>query len=178
MPEVRGDRLEVSAEEERYLRRAFRRFALPWLILAGALGALIGALPRWIEANPEPTVAAEPPQAREPNGELRGDIAAVSQRVVGAESAVANLRDRVALLESQSGGSGSGARGSDAIDQRFDAFASRIAALESRLGAEDGSAPAEALHLEKQLDSLDARLARLEAAQAGPRPDAPADLER
>ena len=41
MPEIRGDDLSVTPEEERYLRRAFRRFALPYLLgmmlVAGAV---------------------------------------------------------------------------------------------------------------------------------------------
>lgn len=139
MPEVQGDRLDVSAEEERYLKRAFRRFALPWLIAAFAAGAFAGALPQWIEAKPEP--AAAPELRAEQGGSQRSDLAALSERVVGAETALANMRDRLALLESQSGGSGAT---SASLEQRFDAFGSRIATLESQVEALRATAPADA----------------------------------
>src|SRR5262245_55309610 len=99
MPEVTGDHLDVSAEEQRYLRRTFRRFALPWLLTAAAIGALAGAAPRCIEATPETGAPDDAAHATEDVGPLRGEIAALSQRIVGLEDAVTKTRDRLVELE-------------------------------------------------------------------------------
>ena len=171
MPEVHGDHLDVSAEEQRYLRRTFHRFALPWLLVASALGALAGSLPRWIEA--QPAVASgsgEDPQAREQVGSMRGDLASLSQRLVAAEDSLTKTRDRLAMLEGRSGrGESGGADGS--VDQRLDAIVGRVAALESRVGESAGHASADPVRLDARLTALDERLARLENdAHAGGAP--------
>ena len=166
MPEVHGDHLDVSAEEQRYLRRTFHRFALPWLLVASALGALVGSLPRWIEAQPATASESggEDSQAREQVGSMRGDVASLSQRLVAAEDSLTKTRDRLAMLEGRSGRGESGGVGDTAqVEQRLDAIVGRIAALESRMGESAGHASGDPVRLDARLTALDERLARLES---------------
>ena len=176
MPEVHGDHLDVSAEEQRYLRRTFRRFALPWLVMAGAVGALVGAAPRWIDAAPETGAASADPNPREDVGPLRGEIAALSQRIVGLEGTLAKTRDRLIELEGRSSvSSESGGLDTDELDRRFEAFTARISALESRAGSGSDAAPVDSLRLDAQIAALAERLARVETGQGSPRAEPPAD---
>jgi hypothetical protein len=165
MPEVHGNHLDVSAEEQRYLRRTFHRFALPWLLVAFALGALVGSLPRWIEAQPATTSASggEDSQAREQVGSMRGDVASLSQRLVAAEDSLTKTRDRLAMLEGRNGRGESGGGDTAQVEQRLDAIVGRIAALESRVGESAGHASGDPVRLDARLSALDERLARLES---------------
>ena len=164
MPEVHGDQLDVSAEERRYLRRTFHRLALPWLLIASALGALVGSLPRWIEAQPATASGSgEDPQAREQVGSMRGDMASLSQRLVAAEDSLTKTRDRLAMLEGRSGRGESGGADTAEVEQRLDAIVGRIAALESRVGDGATHASADPARLDARLTALDERLARLES---------------
>ena len=178
MPEVHGEHLDVSAEERRFLRRTFHRFALPWLLVASAIGVLVGSLPLWIDARPAEGGDVLDPLARKQIGEIRSELAALSQRVVGVEAAVAKTGDRLALLEGRSGSSGEmGMVDTDELDRRFEGVTSRIVALESRAGASAGEAPVDSLRLDAQLAALAERLARLEN-DGVPRANAPADYDR
>ena len=164
MPEVHGNHLDVSAEEQRDLRRTFHRCALPWLLVASALGALVGSLPRWIEAQPAAASGSgEDPQAREQVGSMRGDVASLSQRLVAAEDSLTKTRDRLAMLEGRSGRGESGGADTAQVEQRLDAIVGRIAALESRVGDGPGHASADPVRLDARLTALDERLARLES---------------
>ena len=175
MPEVVGGHLDVSAEEQRYLRRTFRRFALPWLVMAGAIGALAGAAPRWIDATPENDTAGDGAHAREEVGSLRGEIAALSQRVVGLEGALTKTRDRLVELEGRSSVSNdTGGLDAEELDRRLEVFGARIDALESRADSGGDAASVDVHGLDAQIAALAERLARLET-QGAPRPDAPAD---
>jgi hypothetical protein len=175
MPEVHGDHLDVSAEEQRYLRRTFRRFALPWLMTAGVIGALAGAAPRWIEATPETGAPIDETQGSEDFGPLRGEIAELSQRIVGLEDVVAKTRDRLVELEGRSSVStDTGGLDTDELERRLEGFTARIVALESRAGESGDSTSGDALRLDAQIAALAERLARLETGQGGPRADSPA----
>ena len=44
MPDVQGEKIVIAAEEEAYLRSAFRRFALPYLIGLVAVTTFIFAM--------------------------------------------------------------------------------------------------------------------------------------
>ena len=177
MPEVNGGHLDVSAEEQRYLRRTFHRFALPWLLVAAVVGAIAGAAPRWVDAAPETGAANEDPNLHEEVGPLRGEIAALSQRIVGLEGALAKTRDRLVELEGRSSVStDAGGLDTDELDRRLEGFTARISALESRAGSGGDSAQVDALRLDAQIAALAERLARLETSQAGPRADTPADV--
>lgn len=177
MPEVHGEHLDVSAEEQRYLRRVFQRFALPYVLMGLVVGALAGAGPRWIDAQPEPAAAVEDPHLREQIAAMRGELAALSQRVVGAEAALAKTRDRLVELEGRSGSTEVGLFDTDELGRRFDAIGSRIEALETRFEAGGASAQG-TLDLEQQLAKLGSRMARVEGELDGLRSQAPADLAR
>lgn len=163
MPEVRGDHLDVSAEEMRFLRRSFRRFALPYLIAGIALGALAGAGAARVAGAPPPPVPSDDPRLRGEVTDLRSEVAALSQRVVGSESALAKTRDRLVALEGR-GGASAEVRAEDAADlaQRLDASTRRIESLEQRIAS--GQLPAaDGARLEEWVATLGSRMARVEA---------------
>jgi hypothetical protein len=129
MPEIRGDQLDVSAEEQRYLRRTFRRFALPYVLMGFAFGAATAALPLWIEARPHAAEPSAEPRQLEEIAALRGEIAALSERTLGAESALAKLRERLAALESRGGEPADTGR----LEEQIAGLGSRMARLEGEL---------------------------------------------
>lgn len=130
MPEIRGDQLDVSAEEQRYLRRTFRRFALPYVLMGFVFGALTAALPLWIEAQPEGSDASEDPRRREELASLRSEIAALSERTLGAEQTLAKLRERMVELE---GRGAEPAADTSKLEEQIAGLGSRMARLEGEL---------------------------------------------
>jgi len=158
--------MQVTREEARFLRRFFRRQALPWIMVlgVGAIGAARWAVP-----------AADP---------------GVEARLAEASAAITALRAENAALRTEL--EAMGQRVAPAIDRRLQAFEARIAAVETkRGGARDDSAMAEVVRLEEQLASttsahdtitrsnlarlkdLEARMANLEGGSAS-LPAAPA----
>jgi len=139
MPEIREDQLDVSAEEQRYLRRTFRRFALPYVLMGFALGATAAALPLWIEARPHDAAAAgEDPHQREELAALRNELSTLSERTLGAETALARLRERLAELE------GRGAEPADTqrLQEQLAGLGGRVARLEGELESQRATASA------------------------------------
>ena len=175
MPEVQGNSLDVSAEEQRFLKRCFRRFAMPYVVGGVMLGALAGAVPGWISTAPEQTVAADDSRLREDLAALRSELAALSQRAVSAEAALAKTRERVVSIE-QRAGAGSGIAGvadSAQLEGRVEANDRRIDALEARVGSASAAAPADTRQIEDQLATIGSRLARIEGEQRAARGEAP-----
>src|SRR5262245_32344336 len=99
MPEIEGKGFDVSREEERFLKRTFRRFALPYVIAGFALGLVAGMLPQWGSTPAGEPVAAADPRLQEEIAAIRSELASLSQRAVGAEAALAKTRDRLVALE-------------------------------------------------------------------------------
>ena len=80
MPELQQDGLEVSAAEERYLRRAFHRFSLPYLVvILAAVGIAVFGPPFTLTA-PDSTAAelealvAEAASLRRAIGAVRSEL--------------------------------------------------------------------------------------------------------
>jgi hypothetical protein len=101
--------MQVTPEEARFLRRFFRRQALPWMVV---LGVLAIAAARWAvpAADPDTALRLAETQAmleavRVENAALRTELDAVGQRIAAA------------------------------VERRIDAAEARIAAVEKRPGA-------------------------------------------
>jgi hypothetical protein len=179
MPEVQGNHLDVSREEERYLRRTFRRFALPYVVLGLALGAFAGALPGWLGPEGGQASPVDDSRLREEITALRGDVASLSQRAVAAESALARTRDRLVALEGRSSTSTGSTDDAEEITRRVEGSLRRIEVLEQQISSGAGAGAADATRLEERVAALGGRLARLEGELRAERPEAPpADLAR
>lgn len=179
MPEMHGNHLDVSSEEERYLRRTFRRFALPYVLLGVALGAFAGALPGWLGSGAGEASDVGDPRLHEEIAAMRGDVASLSQRAVAAESALARTRDRLVALEGRSGASGGSMADAEEVTRRVEASARRIEALEQQISAGAEAPAGDAALLEERVAALGGRLARLEGELRSERGAAPpADLAR
>lgn len=151
MPELQQDGLDVSAEEERYLRRVFRRFALPYLALILALVGYAVFAPQFGPPAPDSTAAeleglvAEAASVREAiavlRDELREQAGKATTRLNALEGGVAKLSDdvQVAKAPRPSRAPSAELKGRmDEANQRINALERRLAdALEGRLPADD-----------------------------------------
>jgi hypothetical protein len=179
-----GGEIEVTPEEERFLKRFFRRQALPYLVLLGLL-FVAGLL--WAGADDgevrEARIAAAVAQVRAENQALTKRLAAVSEQVAQAggsdhgagelERAVENARRNVRMIES---------RVTAALEQRLDSLEVRVSQQDSLAAmpaapASVGSPPPDASAWD--VSSLLDRLVALEMhQQAGADPALAARLER
>ena len=174
MPQVKGEKLDVSAEEQRFLRRCFRRFALPYVVAGVALGALAGAAPGWIATAPEQVAASDDGRMQEELTALRSELAALSQRAVSAESTLAKTRERLVAIEQRSSVSGDGGSAdTSALEGRVDATARRLESLEARVGSGGNAAAVGTRQIEDQFAMLGSRLARIEGELRAARDSAP-----
>jgi hypothetical protein len=159
MPHAHGDSIEVSREEERYLRGAFRRFALPYLavtaLVAGLLGALLGG------GGPD-TDPSELAAVQEESASLRADLTAVVGRL---DSELGGAIERMGALERKAEAS-EPARELAELREDIDAVSRRISSVEASRGA------AGLEEVEERLAALEERFLRIERARAA----APADL--
>lgn len=170
MPEVNERGIDVSKEEERYLRRTFRRFALPYV---AALAVFAWAVSSW------PGDAA-PPELGSLGQDLEtalASIAALEQRVE-ATSRVAEQAGRQAAAASKRGGAGTSSAELEKLEGELRAAQRRIAQLEAKLQDKGAHARIDALsdrigRVERNVDSI----ARSEPAPrpvpAAPAPAAP-----
>jgi hypothetical protein len=173
MPEVQGNSLDVSAAEQRFLKRCFRRFALPYVVGGVVLGALAGAAPGWISTAPAASVSGDDSHLREELGALRTELASLSQRAVSAEAALAKTRERLVSIEQRAGSGGvEGVADTAQLESRVDATTRRVDALEARIGNAGAAAPVDTRQIEDQLATLGSRLARIEGEQRAERGEA------
>jgi predicted nucleic acid-binding Zn-ribbon protein len=151
--------MQVTPEEARFLRRFFRRQALPWLL---ALAVLAIAAARWAvpPADPgierrlaESTAAIEALRAE--SAALRTRLEAVGQQVQPTvDRRIAAAESRIAALEKGSSAGGDASRVAERVVRLEDRLASaasandtvtrsnlaRLKDLESRMGALEGDA--------------------------------------
>ena len=92
MPQVNEQGIDVSKEEERYLRRAFRRFAFPYV---AALAALAWFAPSFSEKDDGAAPSFE----------------AVQQQIQGIEQSVAALQGRVEAIGTEAASAAKRVRG-------------------------------------------------------------------
>jgi chromosome segregation ATPase len=163
MPELRTGNLDVAPEEEAYLRRAFRRFALPYVAISVLLAlAIYGWVIARDEAGPPALVpAVDTSIADELRTEvlaLRAQLAQVLDRLNAVGEEAGGAARRVSELEKRVERA---TRGNDelrlrdlaALSQRLDEATQRIAAVEARESEVDGASVAGAS------DDVDATLA-------------------
>jgi hypothetical protein len=176
MPELRSGNLDVAPEEEAYLRRAFRRFALPYLA-SSALLAL--AVYGWVmvreEADPPaPAPVVDASVADELRTEvlaLRTQFAQVMDRLNAVGEEAGGAARRVSALEKRvervtRGGDGLRKRDLAALSHRLDEAAQRIAAIEAREPQVHGASLAGASDgVDASLASVAARVYNVEARQ-------------
>jgi len=161
MPEHTTDGLDVTKAEQRYLRRTFRRMALPWL-------AVLMAFTWWMASGPStaPDPSEELAALRAGLAELNGSVAALREGLEGAERRNAELAAR--LAESATPDTPAEV---ETLRSELKRAARRIAALEGKLGPDLG----------QRFDALADRIAsveglvRLEPVPAAPTPLAPPD---
>jgi hypothetical protein len=134
MPEIQAEGLDVSAEEERYLRGAFRRFALPYLAATIAMGGVAVAAVSLVSTEPGGGAAEELQSLVAEAASLREAIAAVRgelrDHAEGEAGRLTQLEAGFARLESVESG---GASATADLVARLDHAHQRISALEGRL---------------------------------------------
>jgi hypothetical protein len=138
MPEIESGSFEVSKEEERYLRRAFRRFARPYLIvllaLAGVWGAVngfrVGPAHDPAESPEIQGLITESASLRQAIGALRDEVDRVAARAEEGVNRVSSLEERVAKIADATE-----AVGAARLRKRLEEAHQRINALDARLAA-------------------------------------------
>jgi hypothetical protein len=132
--------IHVSADELRFLRRCFRRFALPYLILGIAVAVLAFALAPAhapVDDSEEPAVQgliAEAASLREAIALLRDDLEKSEARDAARTGRIDQLDRRLGHLAEQVADAAD-APGDGAALSRIDEAHRRINALEARLAA-------------------------------------------
>jgi hypothetical protein len=158
--------LDVSKEEERFLRRAFRRFAWPYL-LASLLALGLGAGSLWVvqtgagagqDASESEALIAE-------SASLRDALASLRQELDARGEQTGTLVKRLDALDR---GFAEVTAGTSAnMEGRLEAAHQRINALEARLAASAGDG------LVGRLAKLESRLQQLEQLPPAPAAAAP-----
>jgi uncharacterized protein involved in exopolysaccharide biosynthesis len=138
MPEIESGSFEVTKEEERYLRRAFRRFARPYLIallaLVGVWGAMagfrVGPAHDPAESPEIQGLISESASLRQAIASLREELAQVAARAEEGVNRISSLEKRVARISEATE-----AVGAARLRKRLEEAHQRINALDARLAA-------------------------------------------
>lgn len=138
MPEIDTGSFEVSSEEERYLRRAFRRFARPYVLGLLVLGGLWGAVSGFsvgpahdpAEAPEIQGLISEAASLRQDIAELRRQLGDVSTRAEEGDNRIASLEKRMAGVADATE-----AVGADRLRSRIEEAHQRLNALDARVSA-------------------------------------------
>jgi septal ring factor EnvC (AmiA/AmiB activator) len=162
MPQQTSGGIDVSKEEEKYLRSAFRRFALPYLL---GFALVAWATTTLLSKHAPAGSGADLSSLREKVASLEQSVAVLERRVEKVGSEI----ERMGALESRKPADSRAASEDTAqLESTLRDATRRIAELEKR---ESGGAPAE-----ERIDALFARMQRIEAIQrsSSPAPAAPA----
>ena len=174
MPQQASHGIDVSKEEEQYLRRAFRRFALPYVLVFAFAAVAWATTFAMSKDGPTPGSPAEISALRDKVTALEQSIAALEGRVGKVGSEVERARSRVGALEKGKSAERASTGDAAAVEKTLRDATRRIAELERR----DGSSASAA----DRIDALFARMQRIEGAVRGasapplapPMPAAPA----
>jgi hypothetical protein len=148
MPKKQAQGIDVSAEEERYLRKVFRRFAIPYVVAFAALvgvGFLLGGSGGG-GASSESLLALE--QEVE---QLRATVAALEARLGSVGDDLERAGGRVAALEQQKKDAAKTA--DPALEQKVSDATRRVNDLEKKLADQAVS---------ERFDALAARMTKIE----------------
>lgn len=136
MPEIDTHGLEVSKEEERYLRKAFRRFALPYVLALGVLVGVWGAMTGFRlgpahdpkESTEVQGLITESASLRQAIGALRADLDAAAARAEEGVTRVSSLEKRVEQIADATE-----AVGASKLRRRLEEAHQRINTLDARI---------------------------------------------
>ena len=170
MPQQTAAGIDVSKEEEKYLRSAFRRFALPYVI---AFALVAWATTTLVSKDVPIGSAEEVSSLREKIASLEQSVASLETRVQKVGSEVERAGSRVGALESRKPSEPRASAGDTAdLERTLRDATRRIAELEKRGGS--GATAAE------RIDALTARMQRIEgiarSSQPAPATAAPAPM--
>jgi predicted RNase H-like nuclease (RuvC/YqgF family) len=161
MPEQNALGIDVSKEEEKYLRRAFRRFALPYVIAFAAVSWVIAMAVTRDDSAPD-APPAELVSANQKLPAMERSLAALEERVAKMSAEVERAGKRMSALEKAKPVSVPTADTATLKDSLREATR-RVADLEKRMSE---GAPAS-----ERIDALSARLHRIESvARTAPAP--------
>ena len=144
MPQVSDQGLDVSQEEERYLRKTFRRFALPYVVALAVFAWIVS----WTSGG------GQPPALDEIEQELAGAKASIEElagRVDAANAKADEAGKRAAALSSRSDGASEADL--EALQGELRSATRRIAQLEARLKTEGAN---------ERIDAISDRIGRVE----------------
>lgn len=162
MPQKNAKGIDVSAEEERFLRSAFRRFALPYVIGLAVIAGLVSMLGG---SDGEGTSAEDVAALQAEVATLQASVATLEEQLASVGADVTKAGSRVAALEKKTA---SGARGADPDqEKKLQDATSRVAKLEKQLADQA---------IGERFDALAQRMAKIERESrvAPPIPASPA----
>jgi hypothetical protein len=170
MPEIQQGGLDVSAEEQRYLKRVFRRFALPYLLATIALAGLAAAAGSLAPAAGGDSSAAELETLVAEAASLREAIAAVREELLAQSSAASGRLDSldqgVAKLRAAASG-------------RLDSLDQGVAKLRAAARGDSGAELASRLdHANQRISALEGRLDKVETSPVARSRQTPTPLGR
>ena len=143
MPKKHGNEIVVSDDEEAYLRAAFRRFAIPYMLGALAIFAIVAL---WaIARTAEPQVNIKPVIAQPMLDELKAESLALRAQL-------SRVLERVNAVGEEISGAG---RRVDELERRVESFTGR-----------GGIGPKELAAFTKRLDESNRRIQELESSRA------------
>jgi polyhydroxyalkanoate synthesis regulator phasin len=162
MPQKNAQGIDVSAEEERFLRSAFRRFALPYAIGFAAIAGLA-----WLMSGSDGEGASPEAMAalRAEVEALRISVATLEEQLVSMGADVTKAGSRVAALEKKTA---SNAKAADPdLEKKLRDATSRVSRLEKQLADQA---------IGERFDALAQRMTKIEreSRAAPPMPAAPA----
>jgi septal ring factor EnvC (AmiA/AmiB activator) len=168
MPQKNAQGIHVSAEEERFLRSAFRRFALPYGVGFAAIAGLAWMLGGSDGEGASPEVMA----ALEAEVEtLQGSVTALEEQIASMGKDVSKAGARVAALEKKAPAAKSAA---PALEQKLRDATSRVSQLEKQLADQAIGERFDALAQRMTKIERESRVAPSVPAAPSPPPAAPA----
>jgi len=155
--------ISVSKEEEQFLRRAFRRFALPYVLVV----AVVAWVASTVLSNEAPGGSpAEMSSLHDKVAALEESVAALESRIAKVDGEVEKAGTRVGALESRKPASAPEPSDTAALERALRDATRRVADLERRSSANASAA--------ERIDALSARMQRIEGASRAPAAAAPA----
>ena len=154
--------IDVSKEEEQFLRRAFRRFALPYVLVVAAVAWIAST----VAASDAPSGSSqEMSSLLDKIAGLEKSVAVLDARIAKVDGELARAGSRVGALESRKLAAVTAPGDTAELEKTLRDATRRVAELERRNAANATAA--------ERIDALTARLHRIEsAARAGSAPAA------